>query len=83
MINNSILKFWKDALTANSYEKKPSLITNIKNDQIFCLNKLNSNEVYSILIESGDSKSFSQLFYKIFFYKIQVLIGKLYMCYLV
>ena len=32
MINNSILKFWKDALTANSYEKKNSLIANIKND---------------------------------------------------
>ena len=30
----------------------------IKNHQIYCLNKLNSKEIYSILIESGDSKPF-------------------------
>ena len=33
----------------------------MKNHQISCLNKLNSKEIYSILIESDDSKTSSQL----------------------
>ena len=35
-----------------------------KNHQIYCLNKLNSKKIYSILIESSDSKPNSQLYYK-------------------
>ena len=35
-----------------------------KNHQIYCLNKLNSKEIYSILIESSDSKPYCQLYYK-------------------
>ena len=35
-----------------------------KNHQIYCLNKLNSKEIYSVLIESSDSKPYSQLYYK-------------------
>ena len=36
----------------------------ITNHQIYCLNKLSSKEIYSILIQSSDSKSSSQLYYK-------------------
>ena len=32
--------------------------------QIYCLNKLRRKEIYSILIESSDSKPSSQLYYK-------------------
>ena len=38
----------------------------IKNHQIYCLNKLNSKEIYDILIESTDSKSSGQIYYKFF-----------------
>ena len=36
----------------------------IKNHQIYGLNKLNSKKIYSILIESGDSKPSCQLYYE-------------------
>ena len=36
----------------------------MKSHQIYCLNKLNSKEIYSILIESDDSKPSFQLYYK-------------------
>ena len=35
-----------------------------KNHQIYCLNKLSRKEIYSILIESSDSKPSSQWYYK-------------------
>ena len=36
----------------------------MKSHQIYCLNKLNSKEIYIILIESDDSKPSFQLYYK-------------------
>ena len=36
----------------------------ISNHQIYCLNRLISKEIYSILIKSGDSKPSSHLHYK-------------------
>ena len=54
-----ILKTWKDALTANLKNIKNLVFLGhrlIKNYQIYCLNKLNSKEIYSIVIESSDSK---------------------------
>ena len=65
-----IPKFWKDAFIVN-----PEIIKNlifeghhlIKNHQIYCLNKLNSKEIYNILIESTDSKPSAQIYYKKFF----------------
>ena len=66
-IIHSIAKSWKDALIAK-LENIKSLVFQghhlIKNHQIYCLNKLNSKEIYSILIESGDSEPSSQLYYK-------------------
>ena len=59
-------KSWKDALIANLENIKNLVFQGhhlIKTYQIYCLNKLNSKEVYSILIESHDSKP-AQLNYK-------------------
>ena len=75
-----ILKTWKDALTTNLKNIKNLVFLGhrlIKNYQIYCLNKLNSKEIYSIIIESTDSKPSSKLYYNSFF-KIHVLIGKLF-----
>ena len=80
----SIPKSWKDSLLPSSENIKNLSFQGlhvIKKYQIYYLSKLNSKEIYSILIESGDSKS-SQLYYN-FFLKIQILMGKLYMCYLI
>ena len=63
----SIPKSWKDALIADLENIKNLVFQDhhlIKNHQIYCLNKLNSKEIYSILIESGNSKPSSQLYYK-------------------
>ena len=83
-IIHSIPKYWKDALIANS-ENIKNLIFQAqhitKNHQIYCLNKLNSKEIYTILTESGVSVSHSRLYYHSFF-KIQILIEKLHMYYL-
>ena len=50
-IIHSIPKSWKDALIAN--------LENTKNlEGFFCLNKLSSKEIYSILVESSDPKPF-------------------------
>ena len=66
-IIHSIRKSWKDAFLANS-ENIENLVFEghhlIKNHQIYCLNKLSSKEIYSILIESTDSKPSSQMYYK-------------------
>ena len=54
-----ILKTWKDALTTNLKNIKNLVSLGhrlTKNYQIYCLNKLNSKEIYSIVIESSDSK---------------------------
>ena len=39
----------------------------VKNHRIYCLNKLNRKEIFSILIESGDSKPSPQWYYNFFF----------------
>ena len=81
---HSIPKSWKDAFIVNSQIIKNLIFEGhhlIKNHQIYCLNKLNSKEIYNILIESTDSKP-AQIYYN-FFFKIQILIGKLFICYLV
>ena len=63
-IIHSIPKSWKDAFTTNS-ENIENLVFKghhlIKNHQIYCLNKLSSKEIYSILIKSTDSKPSSQM----------------------
>ena len=66
-IIHSIPKSWKDAFIANSENIKNLVFEGhhlIKNHQIYCLNKLSSKEIYSILIESTDSKPSSQMYYK-------------------
>ena len=66
-IIHSIPKSWKDALIANLENIKNLVFEGhhlIKNHKIYCLNKLSSKEIYSILIESCDSKSSAQLWYK-------------------
>ena len=66
-IIHSILKSWKDPLMANSENIKNLVYQDdhlMKSHQIYCLNKLNSKEIYSILIESDDSKPSFQLYYK-------------------
>ena len=72
----SISKSWKDAFIANS-ENIENLVFQghhlIKNHQIYCLNKLSSKEVYNLILKCTT---------KIFF-KIQILIGKIFICYLV
>ena len=64
---HSIPKSSKDAFIANS-ENIENLVFEghhlIKNHQIYCQNKLTSKEIYSILIESTDSKPSSQMYYK-------------------
>ena len=82
---HSIPKSWKDAFIVNSEIIKNLIFEGhhlIKNHQIYCLNKLNSKEIYNILIESTDSKPSAQIYYK-FFFKTQILIGKLFIYYLV
>ena len=69
-IMHSIPKSWKDAFIVNSEIIKNLIFEGhhlIKNHQIYCLNKLNSKEIYNILIESTDSKPSAQIYYKIFF----------------
>ena len=73
-INNQIIhairKSWKDALVANFIRNVKNLVFQshqvIKSYQIYCLNKSNSPEIYSILIDSDDSKPSSQLHCKFF-----------------
>ena len=63
----SIPKSWKDALIANLENIKNLVFEGhhlIKNHQIYFVNKLSSKKIYSILIESSDSKPSSQLYYK-------------------
>ena len=58
-IIHSISKSWQDALMANLENIKNLVFQGhhlINTYQIYCLNKLNSKEVYSILIESRDSE---------------------------
>ena len=60
-------KSWKDALIANSENIKNMVFEShhlIKNHQIYCLNKLSSKDIYSILIESSDAKPSSQFYYE-------------------
>ena len=69
-IMHSIPKSWKDAFIVNSEIIKNLIFEGhhlIKNHQIYCLNKLNSKEIYNILIESTDSKPSTQIYYKFFF----------------
>ena len=71
-IMHSIPKSWKDAFIVNSDIIKNLIFEGhhlIKNHQIYCLNKLNSREIYNILIESTDSKPSAQIYYKFFFQK--------------
>ena len=66
-IIHSIPKSWKDAFIANSENIKNLVFEGhhlIKNHQIYCLNKLSSKDIYSILIESGDAKPSSQFYYE-------------------
>ena len=66
---HSIPKSWKDAFIVNSEIIKNLIFEGhhlIKNHQIYCLNKLNSKEIYNILTESTDSKP-AQIYYQIFF----------------
>ena len=66
-IIHSIPKSWKDAFIANSENIKNLVFQShhlIKNHQIYCLNKLSSKEICSILIESTDLKPSSQIYYK-------------------
>ena len=68
-IIHSIPKSGKDAFIAN-LDNIENLVFEahhfIKNHQIYCLNKLSIKEIYSILIESTDSKP-SQMYYKSIF----------------
>ena len=82
---HSIPTSWKDALTGNLDNIKNPVFQGhhlIKNHQIYCLNKLNSKDIYSILIEPVIQNLFPNCTTKSFF-KIQVLIGKLFTCYLI
>ena len=65
-IIHSIPKSWKDPLITNLENIKNLVFPghHLKNYQIYSLNKLNSKEIYNILIESGDSKPSSQFYYK-------------------
>ena len=84
-IIHSIPKSRRDAILSHSENIRNLIFEGhhlIKNHQIYYLNKMSSKEVYSILIDSSDSKPSSQLYYKMFF-KIRILIGKLFLCYLV
>ena len=71
-IMHSIPKSWKDTFIVNSDIIKNLIFEGhhlIKNDQIYCLNKLNSKEIYNVLIESTDSKPSAQIYYNFFFQK--------------
>ena len=60
-------KSWKDAVIANSENIKNLVFEShhlIKNHQIYCLNKLSSKDIHSILIESSDAKPCSQFYYE-------------------
>ena len=66
-IIDSIPKSWKDAFIENSEDIENLVFEGhhlIKNQQIYCLNKLSSKEIYSVLIESTNSKPSSQMCYK-------------------
>ena len=67
---HSIPKSWKDAFIAN-LENIENLVFEghhlIKNHQIYCLNKVSGKKIYSIIIESTDSKPSSQMYHKIIF----------------
>ena len=55
---------WKDPLIANLENIKNLVFQGhhvMKNYQIYCFIKFNSKEIYSVLIESADSKPSSQL----------------------
>ena len=70
-IIHSILKSGKDAHMAKSEDIKNLVFQShhlINNQQIYRLNKLNSKEIYSILIQSDDSKPSFQLYYKNIFH---------------
>ena len=63
----SIQKSWKDALMGIQENIKNLVFQGhhlLKNHQIHCLNKLNGKDIYSILVEFGDSKPSSQSYYK-------------------
>ena len=54
---HSVSKFWKDTLIGNSKNIKNLVFQGHhlrKNNQIYCLNKLNSKEIYGNLIELSD-----------------------------
>ena len=69
-IIHSIRKSWKNAFIGNS-ENIKNLASEgqhvIKKHQIYCLSKLSSKEIYSILTESTVSKSSSQMYNKAIF----------------
>ena len=76
-IIHSIPKPWKDTLKPKLENIKNYVLQGhhlIKSHQIYCLNILNSKEIFSTLI-----RKFSTMI----FLKIQSLIGKLYTCYFV
>ena len=62
------MNIWEDI---HIKQKKKNLIFQAhhltKNHQIYCFNKLNSKEIYTILTESGASESYSRLYYHFFF----------------
>ena len=63
---HSIPKSWKNEFIVNSEIIKNLIFEGhqlIKNHRIYCLNKLNSKEIYNILIESIDSKPSAQIYY--------------------
>ena len=66
-IIHSIPKSWKDALIAN-LENIKNLISEghhlTRYHQIYCLNKLTTKVIYSIIIKSSDWKPSTQLYYK-------------------
>ena len=66
-IIHSIPKSWKQALIANIENIKNLFFQghlSIKNHQIYCLKRVNSNKICSILTESCNSKSSSLLYSK-------------------
>ena len=72
---HSVSKFWKDTLIGNSKNIKNLVFQGHhlrKNNQIYCLNKLNSKEIYGNSIELSDQKPSSQLYHKIFFQNLNL-----------
>ena len=58
-IMHSIPKSWKDALIANLENTKNLVFKGhhlIKNNQIYYLDRLSNKKIFSILIESSDSR---------------------------